>query len=80
MGEITRSVFALAGEVLSSFREKVTTHIEARNCSDFDKSASHIEPRTPQLAMLRKVLTLDLLPGWHKFLAPPTCTHTRETC
>ena len=39
-----------------------------RDCSNFDKSASHIEPRTPQLAMFRKVPTMDLLPRRRKFL------------
>ena len=43
-----------------------------RDCSDFDKSTSHIEPRTPQLAMFQRVPTPDLLPGWRKFLVVPT--------
>ena len=68
MGEITKSVFAPTGQVLLSFRKKVTAKIMARNCSDFDKSASHIGPQTPQLAMPRKVPTPDLLPSWRKFL------------
>ena len=64
MGEIASSVFAPTGEVLSSSWKKVTAWLVVRDCSDFNTPASHIEPRTPQLAMFRKVPTLDLLPGW----------------